>query len=58
LVTPRCFSFSSKKKKEKKKHSAVLKTALCSFFSPANAETGEKRIFEIFLPLALFFSLP
>ena len=33
-------------------------TARCSFFSLANVEIGGKKIFEIFFPLTLSFSLP
>ena len=58
-VTPKfCFPFLQKMKKNEKKklHGAVL-NGTCSFFSPANAETGEKKdIFEIF-PAILPFSL-
>jgi hypothetical protein len=54
-VTPNLFSFSSKKKKKKKLHGAVLNGTV-QLFSPANAETREKKIFEIFFPLTLSFS--
>jgi hypothetical protein len=55
LGHPKSFFLFLKKKKKKKLHGAVLNGTV-QLFSPANAETREKKIFEIFFPLTLSFS--